>query len=129
MASVADLVKDRRILFVTSEQSVLEAARLMTEFNVGAVPVMRGDELVGIFSERDIMCRVVAGGRSAATTAVSEVMTARPLVLSLDDSIDQALFVMQEHGFRHLVICDGKRVKGVISLRDVMRSAVRAGAQ
>lgn len=126
MSRVADLVKDRRALSVRSDQSVLEAARLMTEFNIGAVPVMRGDELAGIFSERDIMRRVVAAGRSPATTTVSEVMTARPLVLSPEESVDQALFVMQEHGFRHLVVCDGKDLKGVISLRDVVRA--RAGA-
>jgi CBS domain-containing protein len=126
MARVADLVKDRRALSVRADQSVLEASRLMTEFNIGAVPVMRGDELAGIFSERDLMRRVVAAGRSPATTPVSEVMTARPVVLSPDDSVDHAMFVMQEHGFRHLVICEGKSVKGVISLRDVMRSQQRA---
>src|SRR5215472_16100186 len=126
MSRVADLVKDRRALSVRSDQSVLEAARLMTEFNIGAVPVMRGDEVAGIFSERDIMRRVVAAGRSPATTTVAEVMTARPLVLSPEESVDQALFVMQEHGFRHLVVCDGKDLKGVISLRDVVKA--RAGA-
>lgn len=126
MASVADLVKDRRVLSVRADQSVLEAARLMTEFNIGAVPVMRGDDLAGIFSERDLMSRVVAAGRSPAITKIAEVMTPRPLVLSLDDSVDQAAFVMQEHGFRHLVVCEGKALKGIISLRDVMRSQQRS---
>ncbi|HKD91563.1 MAG TPA: CBS domain-containing protein [Terriglobales bacterium] len=126
MARVAELVKDRRALSVSADQSVLEASRLMTEFNVGAVPVMRDDELTGIFSERDLMRRVVAAGRSPATTRVSEVMTARPVVLAPDDSVEHAMFVMQEHGFRHLVVCDGKTLKGVISLRDVMHSQQRA---
>jgi CBS domain-containing protein len=74
------------------------------------------------------MCRVVAAGRSPATTRVAEVMTPRPFVLSPADSVDQALFVMQEHGFRHVIVSDGKAVKGVISLRDVMRSQQRARA-
>lgn len=126
MASVADLVKDRRVLSVRADQSVLEAARLMTEFNIGAVPVMRGDDVAGIFSERDIMSRVVAAGRSPAITKIAEVMTPRPLVLSPTDSVEQAAFVMQEHGFRHLVVCEGKVLKGVISLRDVMRSQQRS---
>jgi CBS domain-containing protein len=126
MATVADLVKERRALSVRSDQSVLEAARLMTEFNIGAVPVMRDDEVAGIFSERDLMTRVVAAGRSPAITKVAEAMTARPVVLSPEDSVDQAMFVMQEHGFRHLIVCDGKVLKGVISLRDVMRSQQRA---
>ena len=78
MASVADLVKDRRALSVRSDQTVLEAARLMTEFNIGALPVMRGDEVVGIFSERDIMCRVVATGRNPGNIDISELMTPNP---------------------------------------------------
>ena len=126
MASVADLVKDRRVLSVRADQSVLEAARLMTEFNIGAVPVMRGEDLAGIFSERDIMSRVVAAGRSPAITKIAEVMTPRPLVLSPNDTVEQAAFVMQEHGFRHLVVCEGKVLKGIISLRDVMRSQQRS---
>jgi len=100
----------------------------MTEFNIGALPVLRGDDVAGIFSERDLMTRVVAAGRSPATTTVSEAMTPRPVVLSPNDTVEQALFVMQEHGFRHLVVCDGKTLKGVISLRDVMRSRGRGSS-
>jgi CBS domain-containing protein len=105
---------------VEATRTVLEAARYMMEHNVGAVPVLRNGELVGILSERDIMNRVVAVGRTPGTTAVSEVMTANPRAVAADESIEECLFVMREFGFRHLPIVDGKDLKGLVSLRDVL---------
>jgi CBS domain-containing protein len=120
MATLRTLVKDRRLYSVESTRTVLEAARYMMEHNVGAVPVLRNGDLVGILSERDIMNRVVAVGRTPGTTAVSEVMTANPRAVAADESIEECLFIMQEFGFRHLPIVDGKELKGLVSLRDVM---------
>ena len=124
MARIYDLVKDRRVYSCDADQTVVEAARFMMEHNIGAVPVLRNGELVGMFSERDIMNRVVAVGRLPGQTRVSEVMTANPRSVSVDESVDECLFLMREFGFRHLPICEGKQLRGVISLRDVMlRSA------
>jgi CBS domain-containing protein len=107
MASVYDLVKDRRIYSIEADKSVLEAARFMMEHNIGALPVMRNGELAGIVSERDIMNRVVAVGRMPGTTLVSE-------------TVENGLFLMREFGFRHLPIVDGKQLKGLVSLRDLL---------
>ncbi|MGB8064264.1 MAG: CBS domain-containing protein [Candidatus Sulfotelmatobacter sp.] len=120
MKTLRDLIQDRRLYSVESTRSVLEAARYMMEHNVGAVPVLRDGDLVGIFSERDIMNRVVAVGRTPGTTAVSEVMTANPRAVAADESIEECLFIMREFGFRHLPIVDGKELKGLVSLRDVL---------
>jgi len=120
MASIYELVKDRRIYSVDADKSVLEAARFMMEHNIGAVPVLRNGELVGIFSERDVMNRVVAVGRMPGQTKVSEVMTANPKSVGVDETVDNCLFLMREFGFRHLPICEGKQVKGLVSLRDVL---------
>ena len=76
--TLRELIKDRKIYAVEASRTVLEAARYMMEHNVGAVPVLRNGDLAGIISERDIMNRVVAVGRTPGTTAVSEVMTANP---------------------------------------------------
>jgi len=92
----------------------------MMEHNVGALPVLRNGELAGIISERDIMNRVVALGRTPGHTDVSEVMTAKPRAVGLDESIEECLFIMREFGFRHLPIVDGKELKGLVSLRDVL---------
>jgi CBS domain-containing protein len=120
MAKVYDLVKERKVYSIDADRTVVEAARFMMEHNIGALPVVRNGELVGIFSERDIMNRVVAVGRMPGTTKVSEVMTANPRVISPDESVDDCLFLMREFGFRHVPICEGKDVKGLISLRDLL---------
>jgi CBS domain-containing protein len=120
MKTLRELIKDRRLYSVESNRSVLEAARYMMEHNVGALPVLRNGDLAGILSERDIMNRVVAVGRTPGTTAVSEVMTANPRAVHADESIEECLFIMREFGFRHLPIVEGKELKGLVSLRDVL---------
>lgn len=120
MSTLRELVKDRKLYFIEATRTVLEAARYMMEHNVGALPVMRNGELAGIISERDIMNRVVAVGRTPGTTVVSEVMTANPRAVAADESIEECLFIMREFGFRHLPIVDGKQLKGLVSLRDVL---------
>jgi len=117
---IVDLVKDRDVYFVEASRSVLDAARFMAERNIGAVAVVRGDELVGIFSERDLMKRVVAPGKDPSTTTVEEVMTADPLVVSPQEKITDCMRMMKEHSFRHLPICDGRKLKGLLSLRDLL---------
>jgi CBS domain-containing protein len=120
MSTLRDLVKDRKVYSIDAGRTVLEAARFMMEHNIGALPVLRNGELAGIFSERDIMNRVVAVGRTPGHTAVAEVMTANPRAVNLDESIDECLFIMHEFGFRHLCIVEGKELKGLVSLRDIL---------
>jgi CBS domain-containing protein len=120
MAKIYDLIKENETHTITADQSVLEAAREMVSSNIGAVPVLRDGELVGIFSERDIMKRVVAAGLDPARTRVSEVMTADPLTVDIREGIEHCMMLMKEHGFRHLPICDGKKLKGIVSLRDIL---------
>lgn len=120
MSTLRDLVKDRKLYSVESTRTVLEAARFMMEHNIGALPVLRDGQLAGILSERDIMNRVVAVGRTPGTTAVAEVMTANPRAVSADETVEECLFVMREFGFRHLPIVDGKDLTGLVSLRDIL---------
>jgi CBS domain-containing protein len=120
MSTLRDLVKDRKAYSIDAGSTVLEAARFMTEHNIGALPVLRNGQLAGIFSERDIMNRVVAAGRTPGHTAVAEVMTPNPRAVSVDESIQECMFIMHEFGFRHLPIVDGKELKGLVSLRDVV---------
>jgi len=120
MTILRDLVKERRLYSMEATRTVLEAARFMMEHNIGALPVLRNGELVGILSERDILNRVVAVGRTPGTTAVAEVMTAKPRTVSADESVEECLFIMREFGFRHLPIVDGQDLKGLVSLRDIL---------
>jgi CBS domain-containing protein len=120
MATLREVVTDRQIYSMDAASSVLEAARFMKDHNIGAVAVVRDGGLVGILSERDIMNRVVAAGRTPGTTAVSEVMTSNPRSVPADETVEECLFIMREFGFRHLPIMDGKELKGLVSLRDIL---------
>ena len=119
MGRVYDLVKDRRVYTIDADSTVVEAARFMMEHNIGALPVTRNGELVGIFSERDIMNRVVAAGRGPGTTKISEVMTSNPKTVSPTETIENCIFMMREFGFRHVLIAEGKELKGLVSQRDL----------
>ncbi len=120
MASIQDVIGQRETYTVNAGESVLAAARFMVERNIGAVPVLERGELAGIFSERDIMKRVLAEGRDPRTTKVSEVMTRDPKTVAPSESLENCMLLMREHGFRHLPVCDGKRLVGLVSLRDLL---------
>ncbi len=121
MAKVKDVVKkDRETYTVQDHQTVLEVARFLVEHNIGAVPVLRDTKLVGIFSERDIMKRVVAEARDPRTTKISEIMTANPVTVTPDSSVDECMILMRDHNCRHLPVCESEHLWGLISLRDVL---------
>ncbi len=120
MSCIYDLIKDQDTYRANVDQTVLELAQAMVERNIGAVPVLREGELVGVFSERDLMKRVVVTGRDPKETRVDAVMTTDPLTVSPHESIETCMLLMRRHGFRHLPICEGRVLKGMVSLRDIM---------
>jgi len=117
---ICDLIKNQETYRADAEQTVLDVAQAMVARNIGAVPVLRDGMLVGIFSERDLMKRVVVEGRQAGSTRVGEVMTTDPLTVSPEETPENCMLLMRRHGFRHLPVCDGKRLRGLVSLRDLM---------
>ncbi len=117
---VSNLLRNQVLISCELQQTALEVARLMVEHNIGAVPVLKDGQLEGIFSERDLMSRVVASGRDPAHTLVREVMTADPLTVEPGDSVETCMTLMRRHGFRHLPVCQGRELKGVVSLRDIL---------
>jgi CBS domain-containing protein len=120
MACIHDLVKNQDTYRADVKQSVLEVAHAMVERNIGAVPVLRDGALVGVFSERDLMRRVVVEGRDAARTLVGEVMTENPLTVEPKADLETCIFLMRRHGFRHLPICQGQQLHGMVSMRDII---------
>lgn len=120
MACIMDLVKGQDTYRADVGQTVLELARAMVDRNIGAVPVLRDGELVGIFSERDLMKRVVVAGLDPKTTLVGQVMTEDPLTVGPNEELETCMVLMRRHGFRHIPICDGTLLKGILSLRDLM---------
>ena len=106
---------------VPATLSVVEAARLMAQQHIGALLVIEGRRLVGIFTERDALFRVIAQHRDPATTTLAEVMTADPITIAPDKPFGHALHLMYEGGFRHVpvVVRDGTPV-GMVSARDLL---------
>lgn len=102
----------------------MDVAIAMTEGRVGAIPVIEGERLVGIFSERDLMTRVVVPGRDPDETIVGDVMTRDVLVASLDDSVDHCVAKMQRSGCRHLPVIHEGRAVAMLSMRDLLRDEV-----
>ena len=117
---ISDLLRNQVMVSAEGHQTVLEIASLMVQHNIGAVPVLQNGQLVGIFSERDLMSRVVVAGKDPASTTVSQVMTSDPLTIAPNDSLETCLTLMKRHGFRHLPVCTGRELKGLISLRDIL---------
>lgn len=117
---VKNVMQESKVLIASPETLVTEAAKLMAAKNVGAIMVVQDDHLAGIFTERDVVFRVVARGLDAQATHVADVMTRAPHTIGPDTPFGYALVVMQEKGFRHLpVVQDGKPV-GIVSSRSAM---------
>jgi CBS domain-containing protein len=119
MASIGDLMT-RELVTVAPSASVAEAATIMGERRVSSILVMDGDDMLGIFTERDIV-RALAQHHDASGHEVSEWMTANPTTAPVDLPIPEALQVMLDGGYRHLPIKDGSKVAGVVSMRDISR--------
>ena len=117
---ICDLIKNQETYRADADQTVLEVAQAMVARNIGAVPVLRDGLLVGIFSERDLMKRVVVGGLQTGSTRVGEMMTSDPLTVNPQETPDNCMLLMRRHGFRHLPVCDGQQLRGLVSLRDLM---------
>ena len=117
---ICDLIKNQETYEAELGQTVLETVRAMVERNIGAVPVVHGGKLVGIFSERDLMRRVVAEGRDPRATCIAEVMTDDPMVVGTAEDLETCMTLMRRHGFRHLPVCHEGHLVGVVSLRDIL---------
>ena len=121
MQRVADVMA-RDLLTVEGDVSVEDAVRRMNERRVGAVLVLEGDRLVGVFTERDVL-RAVADGLTPAA-AVGDWMTRGPETIEPDDTAEHAAIIMIHGGFRHLPVVEAGTVVGILSIRDLMRSVL-----
>ena len=117
---IKNVMEQKKFLTALPQTTVSDAARLMASKNAGAILVLANDSLVGIFTERDVVFRVIAKGLDAKTTQLSQVMTAAPKTLGPGKSYGHALLLMQENGFRHVPVVENGRAIGIISSRNAM---------
>lgn len=122
MPAVRDILARKGTLVVTAapETTVLEAARLMNQRGIGAVVVMEGASLRGIFTERDLMVRVVAEQKDPSATLVGEVMSRRLVTARAETKIDECAALMTQQRIRHLPVLSGDTLAGVITIGDLL---------
>ena len=116
--------KKYRLLSVAPEATVYDALDLMAQHDVGALIVLDGEHLVGIFSERDYARKVILFGKSSKETLVREIMTDKVLCVRPEQSVDQCMALMTDKRVRHLPVLDHKKVIGVISIGDVVKEVI-----
>lgn len=125
MKKLRDIMLDGFLFVVQHDATVAEAVRIMTSNNVGIVSVLESDKLVGVFSERDVVQRVVARGLDPARTRVGDVMTSTIIVGDADEDYQSAMRKMDRANIRHLPVVSEGRVLSMLSIRDLMRVDMR----
>ncbi|OYX65588.1 MAG: hypothetical protein B7Y88_08025 [Sphingomonadales bacterium 32-64-17] len=113
--------RDSQVISCTATDSVQTAAGLLAERRIGALPVLAGDEIAGIFSERDLLYSVAREGERALSRTVGDVMTSPPITIEVGTSVLRALSLMTRRRIRHLPVMDGQRMIGFVSIGDLIK--------
>lgn len=125
MKTLRDIMRSGFLFTIRKEATVLEAVRLMAEHNVGIVIVLDGDRLAGVFSERDVVRRVLDQKLDPATVPLGDVMTSGVVTADADMDYESAMRAMDDAGIRHLLVTSGSKMLSMISIRDLTRAVLR----
>lgn len=117
-------VKGNQVWCVDAEDPVMRAIEIMADKHIGALPVMRGTELVGIVSERDYARKVILHGRSSAETSTWEIMTAPVVTVTPDASVHDCMQLVTEQRVRHLPVVEKGQLVGIVSIGDLVRAVI-----
>ncbi len=129
MQRLRELLEARELYFVNAHDTVRDAVRVMCEKRVGAILVRSADEIVGVFSERDVLHRIVNKDRDTDEVLVEEVMSRNPIRIRMDDSIEMAKALMHINKCRHLLAVTDGVVIGLVSMRDIMEQELVASSE
>jgi CBS domain-containing protein len=121
MKAIAEIIEGHPLIHANPSDNVREVARMMSDRNVGAIAILDSGRLVGLFSERDLMARVVAPGLNPDQTPVSNVMTKELIVADAGDGVDDALQKMVDRKCRHLPVVRSGKLIGMLSIRDLLQ--------
>jgi len=120
METLKEILKERDVFTVQSGSSVKDTIKYMASKGVGLVPVMKDEKLIGVFSERDLVKRVIAKDKDLTSTLVDDVMSTSLVIAKIDESNESVLAKMKEAKTRHILIIDNEKLVGVLSLRDLL---------
>ncbi len=131
MLRISDLLaaKGTHVWSIEPEAPVLEALQLMADRYIGALPVMRGTELVGIISERDYARKVVLMGRSSSETPVWQIMSAPVVTTAPEDTVETCMSWMTERRIRHLPVVNEDKIIGIVSIGDLVKAVIEEQQQ
>lgn len=129
MKTLGELITGKPLFVVEKGQSVQQVAEYMALNNVGAVPVLDGSIMAGIFSERDLMNRCVAQRIDMNSTLIDDVMTKKVILMESHDTYEDCINLMRQQSIRHVPVREGNRLIGVISLRDLLQLDVEEKEQ
>jgi CBS domain-containing protein len=116
--------KGNDVFTIAPDATVFEALNLMAEHNIGALLVMTGEEMNGIVSERDCVRKVDVMGRTANDTKIGEIMTSEVITVDADQPLEECMELMSDRNIRHLPVCEGKKLLGLLSVRDVLKEMI-----
>ncbi|RPI17597.1 MAG: CBS domain-containing protein [Acidobacteriales bacterium] len=122
-------VKGNAVWSVAPEATVYEALVLLAEKDIGALPVVSGGKLEGMFSERDYARKIVLQGKSSADTLISQVMSTPVVTVTPDQTVEECMRIMTRHRVRHLPVLDGGKLLGVVSIGDLVNAIISAQAE
>ena len=124
---VSDILKKKgsEIFSVTPKTTVFDAIQLMATHKIGAVLVMVEDRIVGVFTERDYMNKIILAGLTSKETKVKDVMTSKVVFITSDSMVEEGLAVMTEKKCRHLPVLDNKKLIGVVSMGDLVKQVIK----
>ena len=122
MKTLGEIIRGKSLYVTEVGKSVQEVAAAMASHNIGALPVLDGSRLAGIFSERDLMSRCAAKKLDLAVTKIEEVMTKKVILMEADDTYDYCLRIMKQRRVRHIPVREGDKLIGMVSMRDLMQS-------
>ncbi len=126
MTTVRDMIRKKgyQVFSIAPDATVLDALNMMAEHNIGALLVMSEGEMVGIVSERDCVRKVDVMGKNANETRVQDIMTSNVITMEASHPLEECMSLMIEKNFRHMPVCEGKELLGILSVRDVLKEVI-----
>lgn len=124
--SIRDVLinKGEKVISISADETVYKALELMAAENVGALLVMKGEQVVGIISERDYARKVILEGRSSLQTVIQKIMVTKVLYITPDTSVEEGLALMSEKRCRHLPVLENEKLVGLVSIGDLVNAHV-----